>query len=121
VTEPKGAALLRVLDAHDAWERATGEKLPDPENTGEIKADAQACGLMARQMEVPAWFAWECLREAPLKEARGIRDWVLQGAETDDYDPIRQLYRYARKRGREVDEETYAEAQAEYTEAVANV
>ncbi len=114
MTEP--LALLRLLDALDAFnefaERAQ-DKEPEPEATHVLRANAQVMAVVAGQLGVPPWFAFECFSTEPVKEVRGIRDWILGKREEEGYDPVLQLWRYARKHGRLVDEESLEEARRE--------
>ena len=110
-------ALLRVLDAVNYWNDFEEEeglpKLPEPSGTSEIVADTRVAAYVARTLDVPAWFAYECVAGEPVKGVRAIRDWILSKQTEDDYDPARMLYLYARKHGHEVDSDALREAREE--------
>ena len=113
----RSLALLRVLDALEHWNSFEEEeglpKIPEPSGTGEIVADARVAAHIARSLEVPAWFVFECVVGEPVKGVRAIRDWILSKKDEDGYDPARLLYLYARKHGHEVDADSLKEAREE--------
>ena len=110
-------ALLRLLDAVSYWNKLEEEeglpKIPEPSGTSEIVADARVAAHVGRTLDVPAWFAFECVVGEPVKGVRAIRDWILSKQTEDDYDPAQMLYRYARKHGHEVGSDSLEAAREE--------